>query len=116
MAYDTYLEERITRILEEKRANFLAKKMMGGLCYMVNDKMCIGIIKNQLMCRVGEDAYEGCIQKEGCQPMNFTKRPMKGYVFVSPDAVDSDADLSEWIQLCLHFNSLAKASKKKLKI
>ena len=113
MAYDTYLEERITRILEEKKTNFIAKKMMGGLCYMVEGKMCLGIIKDQLMCRVGEDVYEACLQKEGCIPMDFTKRPMKGYVYVVPEAVDNDEALTEWIQVCLDFNPLAKASKKK---
>ncbi len=113
MAYDTYLEERITRILEENKTNFLAKKMMGGLCYMVEGKMCVGIIKDQLMCRVGEEAYETCIQKEGCKPMDFTKRPMKGYVYVVPEAVDNDEVLAAWIQVCLDFNPLAKASKKR---
>ena len=49
MAFNEYLAERINRILKEKKIPFNDKKMMGGLCYMVNDKMCIGIVKDQLM-------------------------------------------------------------------
>lgn len=113
MAYDNYLEERINRALTEKRVPYLAKKMMGGLCYMVDEKMCVGIVKNYLMCRVGEEEYATCLEKEGCQPMDFTGRPMKGYVFVAPEALDSDEALSYWIQLCIEYNPKAKASKKK---
>ena len=55
MAYDEFLEERISRVLDEKKVVFEAKKMMGGLCYMVNQKMCVGIVKDHLMARVGPD-------------------------------------------------------------
>ena len=58
MAFDNYLQERIELILNEKRIPFVAKKMMGGLCFMVDDKMCIGIIKNDLMAMVWADSDE----------------------------------------------------------
>ena len=58
MAYDEYLQERIDSILNEKKVQYKSFKMMGGLCYMVDDKMCLGIIKDQLMARVGEQKYE----------------------------------------------------------
>lgn len=115
MAYDNYLAERIDRVLNDKKASFLAKNMMGGLCYMVDGKMCVGIVKDHLMCRIGPDAYEKALAKEGCQPMDFTGRPMNGYVFIAPEAIDLDEQLAYWIQLCLDFNPLAKASKKKVK-
>ncbi len=113
MAYDEFLEERITRILNEKGAPFRSMKMMGGLCYMVDEKMCTGIVKDHLMARVGPDVYESVLSRPGCKPMDFTGRPMKGYVFVSGEGIDSDDDLSYWIQLCLDFNPLAKSSKKR---
>ena len=53
MAYDEYLHERIESVLNAKNIPFEAKKMMGGLCFMVDDKMCLGIVKNELMARVG---------------------------------------------------------------
>lgn len=115
MAYDTYLEERITRILEEKRVVFLAKKMMGGLCYMVDDKMCVGIVKEQLMARVGADFYADALQVAHANEMNFTGRAMKGYVFIDADGLDTDDQLEFWVQKCLDFNPLAKSSKKKKK-
>ncbi len=119
MAYNEFLADRIHQILKEKKVHYYAKKMMGGLCFMVNDKMCCGIHFDKkketdlLMARIGEVAYETAIHKEGCHPMDFTGRPMKGYVFVTPDGFDLDVDLEYWIQLCLDFNPLAKSSKKK---
>lgn len=113
MAYDEYLQERIERILNEKSVVFEAKKMMGGLCYMIDDKMCVGIVKDDLMARVGDEAYVSLVDKKGARPMDFTKRPMKGYIFVSPEGVDYDSDLEFWVQKCLDFNPIAKSSKKK---
>lgn len=119
MPYNEFLADRIRRVFGEKRVSFTEKKMMGGLCFMVDDKMCCGIHfdkkKNSdlLMARVGEGAMEDSLQKEGCMPMDFTGRPMKGYVFVSPEGFDAEVDLEGWIQRCLDFNPLAKASKKK---
>ena len=113
MAYDEYLEERIDRILNEKNIPHEARKMMGGLCYMVDDKMCFGIVKNEFMARVGTEKYPELIQREGARPMDFTKRPMNGYLFVSADGIDREDDLEFWIQRCLDFNPEAKASKKR---
>jgi TfoX/Sxy family transcriptional regulator of competence genes len=113
MAYDEYLQERIEFILNERGVTYEAKKMMGGLCFMVDDKMCIGINKNDLMARVGKDAYDDLIDKNGARPMDFTKRPMKGFIFVSPEGVDFQEDLEFWVDKCLEFNPLAKSSKKK---
>jgi TfoX/Sxy family transcriptional regulator of competence genes len=113
MAYDEYLQERIESVLNEKSISFEAKKMMGGLCFMVDDKMCLGIVKNELMVRVGENQYQELIQIEGAKPMDFTKRPMKGYLFVEPASIDFEKDLEFWIDKCLAFNPHAKSSKKK---
>lgn len=113
MAYDSYLEERMTRVLAQKKVDFEAKKMMGGLCYMVNDKMCFGIVRDQMMARIHPDKYQEVLKQEGCNEMNFTGRPMKGFVFIDAEAIDREDDLERWIQLCLDYNPLAKSSKKK---
>ncbi len=115
MAYDEWLAERVGKILKDKSVSFLDKKMMGGLCFMVDDKMCVGIVKNTLMARIGPDAYEAALEKEGVSEMNFTGRAMKGYVFIQPEAVDREEELIHWVDLCLAFNPLAKSSKKKKK-
>jgi len=112
MAYDTYLGERITQIIQTKNVSFFEKKMMGGLIFMVNDKMCVGIHIDKkygyslLMAKIGTVAYEEEIKKEVCLPMDFTGRPMKGYIFVIPEGFDMDADLEYWIDKALDFNQL----------
>lgn len=115
MAYNEQLAERIEEILNEKKVAYLTKKMFGGLCFMVEDKMCLGIVKDELMARVGADFYPHALQKEHCKEMNFTGRAMKGYVYIEPDGLDLEEDLLYWVQKCLDFNPLAKSSKKKSK-
>jgi TfoX/Sxy family transcriptional regulator of competence genes len=111
--YDEHLNDRIRQVFREKKIPFEEKKMMGGICYMVNDKMCVGVIKNKLMARINPDACEEAMKRPGCREMDFTHRPMKGYVFVEPEGTDMDKDLESWIGLALEFNPLAKNSKEK---
>jgi len=113
MAYNEYLQERINSILNEKRVQFDGRKMMGGLCYMIDDKMCMGIIGDDLMARVGPEAYDELMGMEHVREMDFTKRPMKGYVYVAPEGIDYEDDLEFWVQKSLDFNPIAKSSKKK---
>ncbi len=119
MAYDEHLADRVRQIFKDQKADFYEKKMFGGLCFMIDEKMCCGILFNKkkntdlLMARIGEDASSSAMSKEGCQPMDFTRRPMKGFVFVTPDGYDMDDQLLYWVKLCLDFNPFAKASKKR---
>ena len=80
---------------------------------MVDEKMCVGIIKDDLMVRVDPELQEEFLREEGCRIMDFTKRPMAGYLYVSPEGIDMDEDLDKWVQRCLDFNPKAKSSKKK---
>ena len=119
MAYDEYLADRIRQILKSLGSDFTTKKMMGGLLFSVGNKMLCGIHIDKkygdslLMARIGEEAYSKEIEKAECLPMDFTGRPMKGYIYVTPDGWDLDEDLEYWIKLTLAFNHLAKASRKK---
>jgi TfoX/Sxy family transcriptional regulator of competence genes len=113
MAYEEFLAERILRAFREKGIHVEAKKMMGGICYLVNDKMCAGIVKNKLMARIDPAIHDECLKKKGCHEMDFTGRPMKGFVFVDPEGIDTEDELSEWIQICLDYNPKAKSSKKR---
>lgn len=112
MAYDEFLSDRIRNVLKDHGVLSVEKKMMGGLCFMINNKMCIGVVKNNLMARIDPEIYEKSLRKKGCKEMNFTGRPTKGFVFVEPEGIDMDIDLEYWIQLCLDFNPKAKSSKK----
>jgi len=111
MAYDEFLADRIRQCFKEENAVFEEKKMMGGLCFMVDDKMCVGIVKDELMARIDPEIYEEALSKKGCKEMNFTGRSMKGFVFVEPQGFDLDDDLAYWIQKSLDFNPKAKSSK-----
>ncbi len=112
MAYNENLAHRIRERLSEI-PNVVEKAMMGGLTFMVNDKMCVGIIKDEMMCRIDPELHESCVEKQGCRTMDFTKRPMKGYVLIDDTGMQSNQDFDYWINLCLDFNVRAKSSKKK---
>jgi len=113
MAYDLHLADRIRNALNDKNVKYKEKEMFGGIAFMVKDKMCVGIIKNNLMARIAPEIEKEALKKNGARPMDFAGRPMKGYLYVSPNGIDSAKDLKYWIDLCLQFNPKAKASKKK---
>lgn len=112
MAYNEILAKRVRQILAHKNLPVEEKKMMGGLTFMVNGKMCVGISKDDLMARIAPEAYQDALSQKGCRPMDFTGKPMKGFVFIDPEGTGSDKELENWVQLALEFNSRAKASKK----
>ena len=105
MAYNQKLAERIRERLAETQ-KVKEKEMMGGLTFM-------GIIKDEMMCRIDPDMQEVALSKIGCRIMDFTGRPMKGYVMVDEIGTKSKKDFDYWIGLCLEFNKKAKSSKKK---
>jgi TfoX/Sxy family transcriptional regulator of competence genes len=113
MAYDEKLASRIRELIALTDNNVQEKAMFGGLCFMVNDKMCVGVEKERLMVRLDPAKYDEALEKEGCRPMDFTGRVMKGYVFVDIDALNTKKKLEYWIKLALEYNKVAKVSKKK---
>ena len=113
MPYDQQLEQRVRLSFDAKRIKHESKRMMGGLCFMVKGKMCVGVEKNRLMARIGPDAYDNALTRKGCRPMDFTGRPMRGFVFVELDGLKSDKDLAFWLELALAYNPTAKKSAKR---
>ena len=112
MAYNENLADRIrTRFAVFE--NVEEKKMMGGLTFMLNGKMCVGIIKDDLMCRIDPAIHEEMIEKTGCRTMDFTSRPMSGYVQIDDSGMQSQKDFDFWMGLAIDFNAKAKVSKKK---
>ena len=114
MAYSEKLGHRIREKLADL-SNIEEKEMMGGLTFMYNGKMCVGIIKDELMCRIDPSFHDQAVEKTGCRTMDFTKRPMKGYVMVDDSGMKTKKDFDYWINLALDFNKKAKSSKKKRK-
>lgn len=114
MAFDEALAARIRKKLAGI-AGIEEKKMMGGLTFMLNDKMCLGIVKDELMCRIDPAFHDEAIMKKGCRTMDFTNRPMKGFVFVDYSGMKTEKDFNYWVGLALDFNKNAPPSKKKKK-
>jgi TfoX/Sxy family transcriptional regulator of competence genes len=112
MAYNQQLANRIREQLQELDG-IEEKEMMGGLCFMLNDKMCVGIVKDEMMCRMDPALYEEALEKAGCHEMDFTGRPMKGWVLVGEDGLKTTDDMQYWIGLAIDYNKHAKSSKKK---
>jgi TfoX/Sxy family transcriptional regulator of competence genes len=112
MAYNEKLNDRIRKAIAHL-PKVEEKFMFGGTCFMLKGKMCAGVVKDEMMCRINPDVYEEALQKKGCREMVFTGKPMKGYVFVSEEGLKTKKEFDYWINLCVEFNSKAKASKKK---
>jgi len=115
MAYNEKLADMTRELIARTHKNVEEKAMFGGLCFMVNGKMCVGVEKDRLMVRLDPALYDEVMEKEGCRPMDFTGKIMKGYVFVDASALNTRKKLDYWINLALEFNKKAKAAKKKTK-
>jgi TfoX/Sxy family transcriptional regulator of competence genes len=97
MAYDEGLAQRIRELLEERR-DVLERRMFGGLAFFVRGNMCVGVVKDELMVRVGPEAYEEALDRPHARAMDFTGRPMKGLVFVAEPGFESDRALRAWVE------------------
>ncbi len=114
MAYNEKLANRVREIISVTQKNIEEKRMFGGLCFMVNNKMCVAVEAERLMVRLNPDVYEEVMEKQDCQPMDFTGRIMKGYVFVDIHALSTKKKMEYWMKLAFDYNKIAKASKKKI--
>lgn len=115
MAFDEELADRIRAALATQLVHSVEKRMMGGLCFMVDGKMCLGIVGQQLMARIDPEVYETALKRPGCSPMDFTGRPLRGFVFVNASGIKTSHQLTGWVELALEFNPRARASTKKRK-
>lgn len=113
MAYNEKLANNVRELIALTHKKVEEKKMFGGLCFMVNDKMCVGVEKERLMIRLDPAKYDEVLEKEGCKPMDFTGKVMKGYVFVDAGVLTTKKKLEYWVNLALDYNKVAKSSKKK---
>ncbi|MDZ7625975.1 MAG: TfoX/Sxy family protein [Ignavibacteriaceae bacterium] len=119
MAYSERLKDRIDEVFRLNKKKVDGKKFMGGYCFFLNDKMCVGLDidkktnKDRLLARIGEDVMNEALSKKGCKRMDITGTPMKGFVFVEPAGFKVVSDLDYWIQLAIKHNPSAKRSKRK---
>ena len=102
MAYDEGLAERLRGVLSE-RLDVAEKKMFGGLVFMVRGNMCCGVSGDDLLLRVGPDQYAAALEQPDARPMDFTGKPMKGFVYVDSAGLEADEQLSDWVDWGLRF-------------
>ena len=98
MPYDEGLAWRIRELLED-RDDVVEKKMFGGLAFLLHGNMAVGIVRDELMVRVGPDAYEDALRRRHAREMDFTGRAMRGLVYVACAGFEADADLEAWVAM-----------------
>jgi len=104
MPYDKILAERMRKILDDLNpAGLEEKKMFGGVGYLIRGNMACGVHKEMLIVRTGEAAFMEALSKPGARPFDMTGRPMKGWVTVAPDNIESNEALKEWVELGVGF-------------
>ena len=112
MAYDRGLAQRVREVLVDQ-PGISERAMFGGLAFLVEGKMFVGIRNSSLMARVGSERHPDALAMPSVRVMDFTGRPMKGYVYVDPPAIAADQNLKAWVQWCVEF--VAKLPQKKAK-
>ena len=114
MPFDEKLADRVREIFADQ-SNVEEKRMFGGLCFMLNEKMCVCVRQDEIMCRFDPETYQPLLEKPGVRQMVHGNRVMKGYVYVEADSIRTSRELLYWINLALKYNETAKVSLKRSK-
>lgn len=102
MTYDERLAARVRKLLAPQDG-LSEKKMFGGISFMLRGNMCCGVVKDDLVVRVGPEQYQEAVMRPHARPMDFTGRPLKGLVYVGPGGYASDQDLAKWVKRGVDF-------------
>ena len=102
MAYDEGIAQRIREALAE-RQDVEEKKMFGGIAFMVRGNMCVGVTGDDLMVRVGKERHGELLERPHVRPMDFTGKPLGGFLYLAPEGYESDEDLAAWVDTALEF-------------
>ena len=114
MAYNEKLASRISSLLKSQRG-VKEKKMFGGICYMLKDKMMCGIVKDDLMVRCLEDRYETLLKRPHAGIMDFTGRTMRGFLYISGKGIKTNEQLQNWLDIGIEYAIKSPPKKKKKK-
>lgn len=112
MAFNEVLAERVRQRFSSL-TNVEEKYMMGGLVFMYNDKMCVGVTQDDLMCRLAPELIAELVEHGSCRYMDFTGKPMKGFMLVDETGTRTQKELYHWLNLAIDYNKFAKSSRKK---
>jgi TfoX/Sxy family transcriptional regulator of competence genes len=114
MAYNEKLADRIRTALSGTK-NLKEKKMFGGIVFMVNDKMCLGVDKDDIMLRCEPEQTDELLTKKGARPFDLSGKPMKGWLLISSEATSSKKDFDFWVKTAIEANKKATTTVKKRK-
>ena len=114
MAVNELLSDRVRQALAEI-PRVTEKKIFQGITFMINDKMCICVSGENLMCRFDPALQDEVAERNGFMPMVMKGKDLKGYCYIHPEGFKRKADFEYWASLCLAFNEKAKSSKKRKK-
>jgi len=112
MAYDENLAERIRGVLGKSKG-VTEKKMFGGVAFLVDGKMFVGVQKDELMARVGPDNHHKAVSQKHVRPMDFTGKPMVGFIYVAPAGLKGKPALAKWVKMAKEFVEAIPRKKKK---
>ena len=104
MVYDEKLVGRIRKIICKDR-HVTEKHMFGGLSFMYGKKMFCGVLKDDLVLKMSHEQWENALKKPNVRPMDFTGKPMKGFVYVNKKGCKPDKDLRKWVELSMNYAS-----------
>lgn len=102
MAFDETLAQRVRSLLIG-RSGYEERRMFGGIAFMLDGRMCCGVLKDELVARVSAADYADALKQPQVRPMDFTGRPMKGYLYIAAAAITDDGSLAPWIERCASF-------------
>jgi len=115
MPFDENIANAVREMIVARTDKVEEKAMFGGLCFMVNDKMCLGVKNDKLMVRIDPEVYKREIEQPGRNAMIHSGKPVKTYLFVDYDAMNGIENLSYWVNLALDYNPQAELSQAKQK-
>jgi TfoX/Sxy family transcriptional regulator of competence genes len=111
MAYDEKLADRVRQAM--RGPGVTEREMFGGIGFMLGGRMCVGVIGKDLVVRVGDEGHDRAVARPHARPMDFTGRPMRGFVYVAPAGVRTASQLSSWVREATAFASTLPAKKAK---
>jgi len=111
MAYSESLAQRIRSLLGRRRG-VTEKKMFGGVGFLLNGNMCVGVWTTSLIVRIDPADYEQALLEPNVAEFDITGRPMKGWIIVEPDGLETDEELRQWIEQAIGFVGGLPAKKK----
>jgi TfoX/Sxy family transcriptional regulator of competence genes len=115
VAVNEPLVDRIRAVLAAHEITAREQRMFGGIAFMVDDRFAVGTMKEDIVVRVGKEAAERALFQPGVRPMDFTGRPMPGWIYVSIAVLGEDPDLAEWVRMGVAYSATHEPSKKSRK-